>query len=739
MRIEFDPLSDATGFEIVDTIETRLVRFFTDGSVEPTHTESNRFTAPIDSACEIRAETLTFSSEPAEVRGPDGTRLASIDPPEENHFPPGEYLLELHTPIKIYLHVEGQVDIDIGSKTARLDFGDKTTVTVGARSHHSSPEATITVPDDPEAMMQAVSAFPSALKTTSTERAWPSLRGHPPAIERGDELRIPDDLEPPETGVTIRIPPEYGYVYTVAPVAYYLGARVVPGETARLTTDTGIDQHLGNTVAELGDRVEQLLKRTLVLDCITRTEGLYPDDLYERATLEGQVELDFETLYDAPLAERLEAYLSIPDDVIAEVTPTWHRVTHVQPTPDSVELLPYILNDLSLVRSKEPTRTPSPPTENQQQTGEMLGAFKRSATSGDESSSVGSRSPRVSDEQTDEERPDDGQASDGEQANHEQIETEQDRDDPTLGVPSEDGYMPLPEVDALEQAWVGDETPIHGTKLLPEAFTNDVSSESDTVEIVVVCNDDAMREELDTAAAVYGDRNDIRINVEYEFGVSTAELRSLLAEDTDMFHFIGHIDGRGFECPDGIFDAKTVDSTGATMALLNGCRSHDQGVELVQTGARAAVVSLGDLWNSGAGEVGETFARLLSHGFTVGSALKIVREYTSIGREYVALGDPSVTVAQNDNGTPTVHHIDASETDERMITIGRWNYWTRVFGAGAITRAKLSQMTQYHLAIGHFGDIKLDREEFRNALEMYAEPLVVDGALQWSDEWFVES
>ncbi|WP_225741240.1 CHAT domain-containing protein [Halorussus halophilus] len=724
------------------------MQFFTEGPVDPSQTERRPFTAPVDAACELSTETLRFSSEPAEVRAPDGTRLGGIDPPESDTFPAGEYLLELHTPVKIYLHVESQVAIDIDSKTARLEFGEKTTVTVGARSHHSSPEATITVPDDPEAMMKAVSAFSSSLKTTSAERAWPSLRGHPPVVERGEELHIPDELDPPQTGVTIRIPPEYGYVYTVAPLAYYLGAQVVPDETAYLTTDTGIYWRLGSTVAELADHVETLLKRTLVLDCVTRTEGLYPDDLYERSVVEQRIELDFEALYDASLAERLEAYLAIPADVLAEVTPTWHRVTHVQPTPESVELLPYVLNDLSLVRSKDPTQPPSQPSEAQEQTGEILGAFKR--TSDGEESESGNRTapddaPQSSAltrfmQESDEQGDDEGATGerDGDAGTTGEQEVSSGDDTPTLGVPGEDGYMPLPDVDALEQAWIGDETPIHGTKLLPEAFANSVSSESDAVEIVVVCNDGQMREELDTAAAVYDKRSDIRVNVEYEFGVSTDELRALLADSSDMFHFIGHIDGRGFECPDGVFDAATVESTGATMVLLNGCRSHDQGTELVQAGARAAVVSLGDLWNSGAGEVGETFARLLSHGFTVGSALEIVREYTSIGREYVALGDPGVRVTQNDNGTPTVHHLDVGD-DPRTVTVERRNYWTRVLGAGSITRAKIDEMQQYHLTMGDYGAIRLEREALRDALEPYGEPLVVDGELRWSDEWFAES
>jgi hypothetical protein len=46
---------------------------------------------------------------------------------------------------------------------------------------------------DAEDVMMAILTFRSALKTTSPERSFPTLRGHPPAIELNDRLEIPDD------------------------------------------------------------------------------------------------------------------------------------------------------------------------------------------------------------------------------------------------------------------------------------------------------------------------------------------------------------------------------------------------------------------------------------------------------------------------------------------------------------------------------------------------------------------
>ncbi|UPV76325.1 hypothetical protein M0R89_19370 (plasmid) [Halorussus limi] len=296
--------------------------------------------------------------------------------------------------------------------------------------------------------------------------------------------------------------------------------------------------------------------------------------------------------------------------------------------------------------------------------------------------------------------------------------------------------MPLPETDALEQAWIGDRTPVEGTKLLKPAFEHEsTTSEDGTVEITVVCNDERMREEWDSAAEIYADRDDVRANVTCEFDVSTARLRDLLAEDTDMFHFVGHIDGLGFQCSDGILDADTVDGTGATTVLLNGCRSHDQGVSLVEAGANAAVVSLGDLWNEGAVEVGETLARLMHYGFSIGHAMTIVREHTSLGKEYMVVGNPSVTLCQSENGIPCMYHVSDEEAETETFEVKIYSYPIWGFSIGATIVSYLPKFERQYIAVGECGKERTTIDEFREVLDSYSEPLIVNGKLTWSDVW----
>ncbi|WP_115863954.1 hypothetical protein [Halorussus litoreus] len=739
----FARLSDATGLDVVDPIETRHFSLHTDRPVDPTNADTERFAFPVETACEIRCSRLRIPHMiPMEVRTPDGDHRVAVDLPTDRSFPADDYLLELHSHIKVYLRFEGSMAVDVTSEGVEIAFGEETRVEVGARSYHNAPAATITVPDDPEAVMKAVSAFPSALKTTSPEVAWPTLRGHPPRVERGDELNIPDGLGAPETGVTIRIPPEYGHVYAVAPLAYYLGADVVPGERARLTTESGVDRALGENVAAVSESVESLLKRVFLLDCVVRTEGLYPDDLHERTVLESRLDsgadLDFAALYEQSPADRLASYLAVPDHAVEAIESPWHRVAHVRPDPEAVELLPYVVNDLSVVHVEAGEGEPWTPTESQRQTEEALDSFVRNgaAREGDLLRSAGTRDQfrrsngpgATSDGKTD---------MDGESGGTAEIdadaETDADADGAkqrsARGVPEVGEYIPLPEVDALEQAWVGDRTPVQGTKLVREAFEHERStSEDGAVEITVVCNDEEMREEFDSAAEIYAARDDLRTNVTCKFGVETDDLRDLLARDSDMFHFVGHIDGLGFQCPDGILDAGTLDSTGAKTVLLNGCRSHDQGLELVKAGTRAAIVSLADLWNSGAVEVGETLAWLFYHGFNIGHVMRIVRDRTSLGGDYVVLGDPGVTIAQCANGVPTIYEVSDIRSDSGEVVVEPHAYPARGYNAGSIYRPHLEEYEYFYVATGTGYEKKSTFDLLQQTLDS-SEPILVDGQL----------
>ncbi|NEU57134.1 hypothetical protein [Halorussus sp. MSC15.2] len=721
MRPRIDPLDHATGVEILDPIENNRYALHTPETVSPTSADTDAFVYPVSVAWRVTTSgiRLPYNVPVVVVRdAADGSHITDVGHDRTFELDADEYLLEVDAPVKTYLRVASSLVVEATTEYVEIAFGGETTIELGARSNHSSPAGTVTVPDDPETVMQALSTFGSGLKTTTCERSWPTLRGHPPLLERGDELAIPDDIDTPDTGVTLRIPADYEHVCTVAPLAYYLGATVVPDERPRLTAETGFSHPL-DTERGFEDEVVRVLKQAFLLDCVTRTEGFHPMDMAERRAVESVTDLDFADLYGAALGEQLAAYLSVPYSALTDAMPAWSRTTHVRPVADSVELLPFVARDLSLVRvqSRATDSSPSPGSAastdgSHPDQHDALSAFKRG--------------PQL----------DDGG-----------LGLPTDADSRATGVPDSSEYVPLPETDSMERAWVGDGTPVHGAKLLDSAFAHDRTEPTDgIIDVTVVCNDEQMREEWDTVSEVYGMRDTVPFDVDCRFDVSTAELRSLLAEDHDLFHFIGHIDGRGFACSDGILDAETVEETGATTILLNACRSHDQGVALVEAGARTAIVSWGDVDNLGAVEVGETFARLLNYGFGVGAALEIVEEYTAIGRHYLVVGDPSVTIAQCADGNPLIydfgHEYDATTVPapDEEVSMTLVSYATEEYPIGAAAKPQFqsAEDPDFYLVPGRLKTFTNSGAKIERTLSDYSAPVVVGGELHWTDEWFAE-
>ncbi|WP_158056059.1 CHAT domain-containing protein [Halorussus halophilus] len=620
MQPQFNTLDDDIGLEVVDPIEGQRFVFHTSEDVTPTASGTEEFFYPVSSACEITTTELRLGHPVATMvhDAVTGEFRRELGNPDRASFRGGEYLVGLSAVVKLYVRIGAEFDIETRPAYTSLRFGEPTRVQIGARSYHSSPNATVTVPDDPEGLMRAVSTFGSALKATSCERSWPTLRGHPPRLERGETLDVPAEISPPQTGVTIFVPDTYSDVYAVAPLAYYLGAEVRSGTPPRLTTETGFVYRL-DTDRGVVEEAIRVLKQLFTFDCLVRTEGYNQSTLYERTLVESRLDrpFDFEALYEASLAEQVERYLSVPYATIEDAIPTWNRSVHLRPNEEGVELLPHVVNDLSVVR---PTTT-ADSTEHvasREYRKKAMREFKRN-TPGEERSSTHSTRE----------------------------------------------YVPLPDVDAVEQAWVGEEVPERGTKLLERPFERELTkTEDSSFHVVVVCNDTEMLFEGERALERYG-RNDVAsFDVDYYTDVSTDELGRFLAIDADLFHYIGHIDDDGFECSDGTFDAASVRSTGATVALLNACRSYDQGMELIESGANAVIVSLGDVENQAAAEVGEKFAGLLNNGFGVGVALEVVIEHSSIGRQYITLGNPNASATQTKNTVPAVVEIRGDDPVE---------------------------------------------------------------------------
>ncbi|SFL61555.1 hypothetical protein SAMN04487950_4389 [Halogranum rubrum] len=682
MTVSITARDSDTGLTVSDLVERRQYVLDTSTPTNPTTVDCDRFWFPVDEAVSIETTSLTLPSVVATyVRTAGGEMFAEVDHFDSYDFPDGEYSVELCAPVKLYVYTDGQLSVEAKADCMELRFDDDAEVLVGARSHHKRPEATITTTGDPRDLMAAISSLSSALKTTTCERSYPTLRGHPPTIELGDELDIPEGLSAPDTGVRIELPPERRYLYPIAPLAYYLGATVEPGVVPRIVTDSGFEYELDSPLG-YENEVERVLKQTFFFDCLTRTEGYYKVNLHERAAVEHLVDLDFAALYDCTLAEQLEAYLAVPYAVIEDHLPEWKLTTHVASTPENAELLPFLVNDLAVVKLPQ-GQSVSPSEAQMTAIGDFTrDDFTRSATDG------GTTVPSL-------------------------VQPEQ--------------------ADSLEQAWAGDDAPVGASKASVQAFRNRLertASDGD-IDITVVCNDDAMGEEGDIAEQVYGSRSDLPFDVTIYQNLSTAALRAVLETEMDFLHYIGHIDDEGFNCPDGKLDANELDTVGVDAFLLNACRSYDQGMALIERGAIGGVVTLTDVINSGAVRVGKTMVRLLNQGFPLRAALDIAKDQSIVGGQYTVVGDGNMDVVQSESRTPAL--FDVSRADSQYA-VGVTLYPTGTHGMGSMAMLPLDGCDKQHIASGYLGAFEVTTAELRDLFAMEELPVIYEGELRWTTD-----
>ena len=318
----------------------------------PTPATGAWFDVPVDDAVSLDTSSIEIhGGASAQIRRPDGEHYGAIDDGEFTIL--GEAYVDIDAALKLLVYVDGEITGrlvgDEGNPESLLvTVDEQSQVVVGARSHHEDPIATMTVPDDPEDLMTAASYLGSGIKEWSAERSWPTLRGHPPAIERGDELRIPDGLSRPDTDVTVAVPRNTADVLRVTPLAHYFGADVVPGDRAELRLEEQYVEPLGSG-PELEQSVDDLLGHAIVLDSLVRIGGYYSMPRYEYDELAPELPFYPPELYDEPIHRQLLEYLEVPFDTVRPYVPEWPAVGTLRPTGTDAEAVPYLLNTLARV------------------------------------------------------------------------------------------------------------------------------------------------------------------------------------------------------------------------------------------------------------------------------------------------------------------------------------------------------------------------------------------------------
>lgn len=686
MKPKFEPTED--GLEIIDPIERHRYQLTTHEPVSPQMVDTDRIQYPVDAAVEISAAMITLPENTTiYVRDQDGEMIAEASPSRPISLPEGIYTLDISFPLKLYIRLQSSISIYSDRDNTYINIGGRVGLTIGARSYHTRPAGTITTTQDPTDVMQAVSAFGSALKTVTVERSYPTLRGHPPAIELGNELEIPSKFKTEETGIQIKIPPSLRHVFVISPLAYYLGAEVVSGSKPQIITDKGYSYALDKEYG-LETTVERLLKHIFFLDCIVRTEGLTPLPLHERQAVESVIEFDIEAVYDQSLADQLEIYLNVPFSVIEPYLPEWRLKTQLKPTKESIEFLSFIVNYLTPISIQKRQENPAKQVQTNAIEEFSRGDFNRSTNS-------------------------------------------------SRGSERRKRKVNYSEIPTIQQSWEDNSSTKIVSTTPVSAFYNSIgrSPKDSPIEIEVVCNDRDMHEEVETVNNVYGIHKNLPFDVTLHHHLTIEELRSVLTGESDFFHYIGHIDDEGFQCSDGKLDVSGVNDVGVKAFLLNACQSYDQGLHLVDAGSTGGIVTFNEVVNSGAVRVGSTIASLLNQGFPLYAALNLARKESIVGEQYRVVGDGITTISQSKNGAPSVCLVDQN-SEGNIVTIVM--YVSTGSRKGSLFTPYIEPVDSYYLIPGKTERIPVTESQLEEFFNLEELPVIIDGAVRWSNNVSIE-
>jgi hypothetical protein len=256
------------------------------------------------------------------------------------------------------------------------------------------------------------------------------------------------------------------------------------------------------------------------------------------------------------------------------------------------------------------------------------------------------------------------------------------------------------------------------------------------LDVHVVYNDERLDAPDDLA---YDNHPTAETNVRVSESLTTVELREALLEETDFLHFVGHVTERGMVCPDGELDVRTLPMTGVGAFFLNGCRSYEQGFALLTAGAAGGIVTVDDVEDEVAGEVGYQAAMLLDAGYSLYAVLDVL-DRTGVDRSrYTVLGSPTLSLRTPLPGTAELYALDTSLSAEPDcgIPATAYSYPSKSKGQGALWTPNHSTGDPY-LSTAAPRETLLPQDEIRSYIRDSRVPAILDGDLVLNTDLSIE-
>jgi hypothetical protein len=326
------------------------------------------FDEPIDAAVTGRVSEIGYelrnmvaisrldgrSSDEDEVRASTAMdRIVTAADDDRITLPEGRYRFRFDTSLFVRLRLDGTATVsNRPGQQLTISFPRPTPVTFGFKSPVDYPRHEITLEPTVDGVATGLSHLSASIETTMADRVHRNYRGYPPLLTFGDETDVPDPVaeSTPETGIELLVPDRLAALFPAAPLAYYLGARLLPADvSAPILRAPSVDlRREFESPAAFETAAPKLLRRTFFLDLMASWNDPDSPTTREFDRLEA-AGIDLEHCANEPLAERLATYLSFPSDPIDDVLPTWPYVMTVEPSLSNVASLPHLLYDMAAV------------------------------------------------------------------------------------------------------------------------------------------------------------------------------------------------------------------------------------------------------------------------------------------------------------------------------------------------------------------------------------------------------
>lgn len=596
----------------------------------------------------------------------------------------GAAVLKFELSVIVYVGLDDPCVIEQSGTDGRITvrFERPSPVTLGFRSRIDQPRATVTVPPTVEGVRTALRWQAAGLEADTPDKAYPTMRPHPPAIAFGERTDVPDAVRraTSTSAVTLGVPDSLEALFVTAPLGYYLQADLAraDGDTVELTAPA-LDGplRLGRD-APLERDVAALFQRVFYLDALVRNAGPYGVELREFGLLSA-LDLDAAALYQRSDAERLAAYLEVDYSRVADQLPDWHLSTVVEPTVESLPVLPHLLNRLSLVQRPDP-----------------VAVSRRSLVSESVEDAYVAPSRRWG------------------------------------SVPSYDLVRNRTRLGA-QQAWLAEGTPVDAFRATQSAFEHRFRYHERSEgprRVVVVINDPAMLEEREAVERIYRARSaELSIDVAVRESLDRDELRAVLQSPIDFLHFVGHCEAAGLRCRDGLLSTASLESTEVQTFFLNACGSFEQGLQLVRRGSVAGAVTLSNVLNREASEVGMTFARLVMHGFSISRALTLAGRQSLTNKFYGVVGDGTHRLAQGEDPFPAELRATRVGPDAFSVRFA----FPALNVPGGLAKPRLPPEADFVLR-GCPSTVTLEADAFAAYLRTIEVPVILENEFHWSTD-----